>query len=750
MWLKHLCVDSLIRLVSRVSPADRAGRVARRHQRIRPCPEALETRLVLQGTVTTYTWIGAGDGTSFNDPNNWSHIGSYYGGIGVTGVPTIGSNLYFPPVSTLPANSPTTIHFNAFASFSASLVTIDGSYTFTGNGLAVANGILVTSPLGGPSSDATIQLSTVSLGRQSTLYTQSNSTLNIGDADDLTGLQLTLQGGVTAGGGGQVVIDTQTIFDPETGFTPQTFEVAGGTVTLGTTMDFSNTLFQVDANASLDVADDAAVKVASLSGSGSVDLEGTDAADDTTSLTAYTRVGESDQLTGTVNGLGQFAQSGNGSLTLGGIDFGDGGAVDVLLGTLDVDGPIAAGTLQVNQGGTFGGVGSWSFSGPVTFQPGSTFDVTLDGLEPGTQYTQLTSGDSTTGINLGLSTLAGSVGYEYQAGDSFTIAAAPMVQGAFQNAVNGMVLLGDNIPFSVTYSNTAVTLTALQSETTTQLTGSGSPTNPGQPVMFTATVRTRTAPVTGGTVSFMQGGTVLTTEPVTSAGTATYTTTSLPLGSSTITAVFSGIANILGSTSGSVTQVVVPYSTATMVSSSVNPSRVGQAVTLTATVTADGMPVTSGTVTFTRGSQFLGRAALGGNGTASMVVSTLPRGDVRIQASFSGNPDDNGSVSQTYIQAVAKYQTATYLIAVPQTRPNGKIRTVLLAVVDADGAAGVTPVGSVVFRRGGRVIGRARLVNGTAALAIPARFKARGHFVAQFQGGKKFAASGSAVLDQPA
>ena len=126
----------------------------------------------------------------------------------------------------------------------------------------------MTNPLGGPTADATILLSTVSLGRQSTIYTQSNSTLNIGDAADLTGLQLTLQGGVTAGGGGQVVIDTQTIFDPRSGFTLQTFEVAGGTVTLGTTMDFSNTLFQVNANSSLDVADDAAVKVGSLSGPG--------------------------------------------------------------------------------------------------------------------------------------------------------------------------------------------------------------------------------------------------------------------------------------------------------------------------------------------------------------------------------------------------------------------------------------------------------------------------------------------------
>ncbi len=271
MSFKHLCVDSLLRLVSSVAPARRAGHLARRRAGLRPCPEALETRLVLQGTPTTYTWSGLGDGTDFSDPNNWLHQTSYYGGgVGVPGVPTLGSNLYFPPVSQLPANSPTTINFNAFASFPAGLFTIAGSYTFTGNGVSVSGGIIVTNPPFGAAADATILLLTVSMGRQSTIYTQSNSTLNLGDAADLTGLRLTLQGGVTTGGGGQVVIDTQNILDPQSGFTLQTFEVAGGTVTLGTTMDFSNSLFQVDANSSLNVADDAAVKVGSLSGPGTV------------------------------------------------------------------------------------------------------------------------------------------------------------------------------------------------------------------------------------------------------------------------------------------------------------------------------------------------------------------------------------------------------------------------------------------------------------------------------------------------
>ena len=61
--------------------------------------------------------------------------------------------------------------------------------------------------------------------------------------------------------------------------------------------------------------------------------------------------------------IGQLAMQGDGTLTLGGIDFGGGGSIDVILGTLDVDGPISAGTLQVGEG-TFGGLGAWHFSGP--------------------------------------------------------------------------------------------------------------------------------------------------------------------------------------------------------------------------------------------------------------------------------------------------------------------------------------------------------------------------------------------------
>ncbi|MHB1558266.1 MAG: Ig-like domain-containing protein [Isosphaeraceae bacterium] len=754
-WLGHLGFGWLRRPVA-TGPADARGggrRRPRRAPRLLPIGEPLEARVVLDGSIATYTWIGAGDGKSFNDPNNWSHldVGGPYGGVGITGVPTPGSNLYFPPAPTLPANSPTTINFNSsYPSFPVNLLTVADSYTFTGNGITTNGGIVVVNPPTGTASVVDLLLSNVTMNRQSSYYVQRSATLEIGSPTDLIGVQLVHQGGVVMQGGGLLDISTQDIVDPQFNFAPQTFEVAQGTVLMSTSTDFTTSILQVDRGGALDVADNAAVKIGSLSGAGSVDLQGTTAANDQTSLAIHTPGSESDTFTGAVVGMGQLALTGPRTLTLGSIDLGGQGSVSVQDGTLDLAGPISAGSIVVYQLGTLGGLGSWAFSGPATFQAGSTFDVTLNGLVPGSQSTRLVSGDSTTGINLGNSRLAGSVSYEYQAGDQFTIANAPVVQGVFQNVASGQVLLGNNIPFAVTYSGTSVTLTALQSMSSTRLASSGGPSHPGQPVTFTASVGTRTAPVTGGTVSFEENGAIVATVPVSASGTATFTTTSLPLGTTSVVAVFGGVGNVLGSTSGSVAQQVVPYTTATAVSSSMNPSRIRQAVTLTATVTADGMPVTSGTVHFTRGSQLLGTAALGPGGTASLTIASLPRGDVRIQAAFTGNPEDFGSVSPIFVQAVAKYDTATMLAVRSVTRPNGRIREALIASVDAIGAAGVVPAGKVLFRRYGRVIGRARLAGGTAILFLPKHVPARGRFVAQYQASQDFGASRSPVRILPA
>lgn len=719
---------------------------ARTRRRLRPVGEPLEGRFLLDGATTTYIWTALGDGSSFNDPNNWTHVGPFGGGVGVTGVPSIGSNLQFPSFAQLPVGSSTTINFNGtYGSLAFGAINIGDSYTFQGNGIAVDGGILVSNPQYRPPTTSTINLSSLNLGRQAAIYTPTGSSLTIGSTATPTGLQLTLQGGVVKLGDGQLNLDTQVVSDPRTLTALQTFVVGGGTVALGTSANYSNSLFQVGPGASLDVADGASVQVGSLSGPGTVDLQGTSAAGDATALTAFTPVGESETLSGSLIGAGTLTMQGNGTLSLGKIGLGPTSAVDVVLGTLDVNGTISAGSLQV-ESGTFGGLGNWLFSGPVTFQGGSTFQVALDGLSPGIQSTQLVSG-SATGIDLGNSTLTGSVNYEYQAGDTFTIATSPSLQGTFQNVVGGMVLLGNNVPFAVNYLGNSVVLTALQSETTTRLFTSGSPSHPGQAVTFTAVVSTRTQPVGVGTVLFEQGNTVLASVPI-SGGSASFTTTGLPLGDTSVTAVYVGSGNILGSISAQVVQSVVPFSTVTVLSASPNPSSFRQPVTLTATVTADGAPVASGRVTFVVGHAVLGVVSLGPDGVARLTTTALPRRLARIQALFGGTVDDYGSVSAPYAQEVARAATSMTLTATTRFNARGRPHAILTASVEAVGPTGVEPVGEVVFRRDGVVIGRRRLVGGLASIGLPVGRQGRGRFVANFLGNARYGGGSSMLVLQ--
>ena len=92
--------------------------------------------------------------------------------------------------------------------------------------------------------------------------------------------------------------------------------------------------------------------------------------------------------------------------------------------------------------------------------------------------------------------------------------------------------------------------------TKTALTSSPNPSTPGEPVTFTATVTSSAgAPPDGETVSFNQGKTVLGTGTL-SGGTATFTTSTLKVGSHTVTAVYAGDTNFETSKSKAVKQVV--------------------------------------------------------------------------------------------------------------------------------------------------------------------------------------------------
>ncbi len=139
-------------------------------------------------------------------------------------------------------------------------------------------------------------------------------------------------------------------------------------------------------------------------------------------------------------------------------------------------------------------------------------------------------------------------------------------------------------------SGTAPSQTVNTAATTTAVGSSANPSVYSQPVTFTAAV-TATAPGGGvptGTVTFKNGSSTLGTGTLNGSGQATLTTSTLAVGSSSITAVYAGNTSFKTSTSPVLTQTVNQDATTTAVTSSANPSVYSQPVTFTAAVTATG------------------------------------------------------------------------------------------------------------------------------------------------------------------
>jgi hypothetical protein len=144
---------------------------------------------------------------------------------------------------------------------------------------------------------------------------------------------------------------------------------------------------------------------------------------------------------------------------------------------------------------------------------------------------------------------------------------------------------------------------------------------------------------------------------------ATLITTTLSVGTHTITADYSGATNYAtssGTLSGG--QVVGQASTTTTVTSSPNPSAFGQSVTFTATVTSGvGMP--TGTVQFKDGGTNLGSPVALTSGVATLITTTLSIGTHTITADYSGATNyatSSGTLSGG--QVVGKVnQTITFL-----------------------------------------------------------------------------------------
>jgi hypothetical protein len=279
----------------------------------------------------------------------------------------------------------------------------------------------------------------------------------------------------------------------------------------------------------------------------------------------------------------------------------------------------------------------------------------------------------------------------------------------------------------------------IQSTTTTTLTSSVNPSLPGQAVTLTATVSS-SAGTPSGSVTFTDGATTLGTVALT-AGSASFTTSSLTLGSHDVHASYSGPADFAPS-SASLTQVVRD-TTSTTITSSLNPSLLGQAVTFTANVASgSGAVVPTGDVTFKDGATVLGTVPLSG-GSAHVTVATLTLGGHSIQASYAGATGLAAS-SASLTQAVQD-TTATTLAssANPSTQAQPVTFTAHVTPTSGIGA----PTGSVTFSDGSTPLATVTLSGGTATLTTSALAPGTHTITAAYAGSTTYRSS-SASLQQ--
>jgi hypothetical protein len=285
--------------------------------------------------------------------------------------------------------------------------------------------------------------------------------------------------------------------------------------------------------------------------------------------------------------------------------------------------------------------------------------------------------------------------------------------GVFQPAIGG------------NWDGFVAKISGLYVPTSTTLKVSTSSAVAGTPVTFTATVaQSGGTAVPTGTVTFKSGTATLGSGTLGGAGVATIATSSLAVGSYSVTAVYSGDSGNSGSSSSAValtiTQAVI--ATTTKLAASTGSAAAGSSVTFTATVTpASGTVTPTGPVTFTSGATVLGIVSVNGSGQAILASSSLPVGADSVTAAYGGSTSNKASTSNAVSVTITPAAAVTTTTAVTASPPTTTIKKPVILTATVTPSGGSVPTGKVTFSNGGTVIATVA-VNGAGQASFTTGF----------------------------
>lgn len=265
-----------------------------------------------------------------------------------------------------------------------------------------------------------------------------------------------------------------------------------------------------------------------------------------------------------------------------------------------------------------------------------------------------------------------------------------------------------------TSTSAGLTETVNVASTTTAVAASANPAIAGKSVTFTATV-TPSSGKAAGTVNFYNGTALLGTGTLNAADVATWSSSTLAVGSYSITATYVGNADDTGSTSAALAFSVAQATTSVQLASSSPTLQVTGPVTFTATVSGNGATPT-GNVTFMDGANTLGAVPVNGSGAAGYTTSSLTVGTHQITAVYGGDANDAGSTSAALTVTVTAYATTTQLAASATKLDTDQELTLLSTVTSSNGN---TVTGTITYMNGTTSLGSATVgTNGTATLTV--------------------------------
>ncbi|MET3496938.1 Ig-like domain repeat protein [Variovorax boronicumulans] len=237
------------------------------------------------------------------------------------------------------------------------------------------------------------------------------------------------------------------------------------------------------------------------------------------------------------------------------------------------------------------------------------------------------------------------------------------------------------------------------------------PTSLGQSVVLVVTVEGATPE---GMVTFFDGEMVIGSTIVID-GRAVLVTDRLSIGTHSLRVAYSGDAWRPASVSKAIKKVVGAVTSAVLSSSPRDGLNYGAPVELSMVLTSEqppGLAAATGEVTFYNedGGALIGTASVI-DGRAVLRTNSLPVGNFRIRAEYSGDASHATATSYSGWLSISPNQTTTTL------KISGSSSSLTLAAVVANaGRASGAPGGMVTFYNGTVVIGSAALVNGVATL----------------------------------